>query len=481
MVGTDSVAEAAPDGYTVGVSVVGPLVDNKHPCKKMPCDRAGLTASFGEMTQSPEPRLRRDSGVVASLSWAFARRAERRDTPDGSPDSICQERWRQHRLSSDRKRSDRLGSGSRLGLELDVFWEEPRLERLLTRLASFSRLILFDKRGTGLSDRVSDMPSLEVRMDDVRAVMDAVGSERAALVRLFGGRRDVHPVRRHYPDRASALILGGAFARRTSAPDYPWAPAAEQQLAAIEQIEAGLGRVGRHRSSLAKLGDDARYRQWWARWLRSSASPAAATTLMRMNMEIDVRHVLPAVRVPTLILHSINDRLIDIGASRYMAAHIPGAKLVEMSGIDHIPWGSDSELIVDEIEEFLTGARRGAEPDRVLATVLFTDIVGATERASRVGDRNWHDLLDSHHALVRRELERFRGREIDTAGDGFLATFDGPARAVRCACSISEAVRGARPRDSRRPAHRRVRIDGRQTRRNRGHTGARVAAEANGR
>jgi len=362
---------------------------------------------------------------------------------------------------------------------LDVFWEEPRLERLLTRLASFSRLILFDKRGTGLSDRVADMPSLEVRMDDVRAVMDAVGSERAALFGYSEGGAMCILFAATYPDRASALILGGAFARRTSAPDYPWAPAAGQQLAAIEQIEADWGGSVGIEARSPSLADDARYRQWWARWLRSSASPAAATTLMRMNMEIDVRHVLPAVRVPTLILHSINDRLIDIGASRYMAAHIPGAKLVEMSGIDHIPWGSDSELIVDEIEEFLTGARRGAEPDRVLATVLFTDIVGATERASRVGDRNWHDLLDSHHALVRRELERFRGREIDTAGDGFLATFDGPARAVRCACSISEGVR-ALGLEIRAGLHTgECELMGDKLGGIAVHTGARVAAEAN--
>jgi pimeloyl-ACP methyl ester carboxylesterase len=362
---------------------------------------------------------------------------------------------------------------------LDVFWEEPRLERLLTRLASFSRLILFDKRGTGLSDRVTDMPSLEVRMDDVRAVMDAVGSERAALFGYSEAGAMCILFAATYPDRASALILGGSFARRTSAPDYPWAPAAEQQLAAIEQIEADWGGSVGIEARSPSLADDARYQQWWARWLRSSASPAAATTLMRMNMEIDVRHVLPAVRVPTLILHSINDRLIEIGASRYMAAHIPGAKLVEMRGIDHIPWGSDSELIVDEIEEFLTGARRGAEPDRVLATVLFTDIVGATERASRVGDRSWHDLLDSHHALVRRELERFRGREIDTAGDGFLATFDGPARAVRCACSISEAVRGL-GLEIRAGLHTgECELMGDKLGGIAVHTGARVAAEAN--
>jgi pimeloyl-ACP methyl ester carboxylesterase/class 3 adenylate cyclase len=324
---------------------------------------------------------------------------------------------------------------------IDVFWEEPRLARLLARLASFSRLILFDKRGTGLSDRVSDMPSLEVRMDDVRAVMDTVGSPRAALFGYSEGGAMCVLFAATYPDRASALILGGAFARRTTAPDYPWGPTAEQQLAFIDQMEHDWGGSVGIDARAPSLAHDERYRHWWARWLRSSASPAAAATLMRMNMEIDVRHVLPAVRVPTLVLHSINDRLIEIGAARYMAERIPGAKLIELPGIDHIPWGCDSDRIVDEIGEFLTGTRPGAEPDRVLATVLFTDIVGATEHAARVGDRSWHDLLDSHHALVRRELEHFRGREIDTAGDGFLATFDGPARAVRCACAISKGVR----------------------------------------
>jgi pimeloyl-ACP methyl ester carboxylesterase/class 3 adenylate cyclase len=324
---------------------------------------------------------------------------------------------------------------------IDVFWEEPRLARLLTRLASFSRLILFDKRGTGLSDRVSDMPSLEVRMDDVRAVMDTVGSQRAALFGYSEGGAMCVLFAATYPERASALIMGGGFARRTRAPGYPWGPTAEEQLAFIDQMERDWGGSVGIDARAPSLAHDERYRQWWARWLRSSASPAAAATLMRMNMEIDVRHVLPAVRVPTLVLHSVNDRLIEIGAARYMAERIPGAKLIELDGIDHIPWGCDSDRFVDEIAEFVTGTRPGAEPDRVLATVLFTDIVGATEHASRVGDRGWHDLLDSHHALVRRELEHFRGREIDTAGDGFLATFDGPARAVRCACAISKGVR----------------------------------------
>ena len=324
---------------------------------------------------------------------------------------------------------------------LDVFWEEPTLSRMLARLASFTRLILFDKRGTGLSDRVGDMPSLEVRMDDVRAVMDAVGSPRAALFGYSEGGAMCVLCAATYPQRVSALILGGAFARRTAAPDYPWGPSVEQHMAFAEQVERDWGGPVGIENRWPSLADDARYRQWWARWLRLSASPAAAAMLVRMNMEIDIRHVLPAVRVPTLVLHSVKDGVVPFGAGRYMAERIEGAKLVELQGIDHVPWGCDSERIVDEIEEFLTGARHADEPDRELATVLFTDIVGATERAAQLGDRRWHDLLDGHHALIRRELARFRGREIDTAGDGFLATFDGPARAVRCACSISDAVR----------------------------------------
>jgi pimeloyl-ACP methyl ester carboxylesterase len=324
---------------------------------------------------------------------------------------------------------------------LDVFWEEPTFARFLTRLASFSRLIMFDKRGTGLSDRVSDMPSLEVRMDDVRAVMDAVGSERAALFGYSEGGAMCALFAATYPERASALIMGGAFARRTVTPGYPWGATEERTLAFADEIERDWGGPVGIETRCPSLAHDERYRQWWARWLRASASPAAAARVVRMNMEIDIRHVLPAVRVPTLLLHSRNDRTIEFGASLYMAANIPGAKLIELNGIDHVPWGCDSEVIADEIEAFLTGTRPVAEPERQLATVMFTDIVGATEHAARVGDRRWHDLLDSHYQLVRRTLAHFRGREIDTAGDGFLASFDGPARGVRCACAISNEVR----------------------------------------
>lgn len=324
---------------------------------------------------------------------------------------------------------------------IDVCWEEPTFARFLTQLASFSRLILFDKRGTGLSDRVADMPSLEVRMDDVRAVMDAVGSEVAALFGFSEGGTMCALFAATYPGRTSALIMNGAFARRTWAPDYPWGQTEEQVQTFLDKIESEWGgpvKIDVHAPSMAQ---DARFRQWWARRLRASASPAAAAALMRMNAEIDIRQILPAIRVPTLILHSVNDRVTDIGAARYMAARIPGGKLVELDGTDHIPYGDNSEVILGEIEEFLTGVRHSPEYDRVLATVLFTDIVGSTDKATSLGDRRWSDLLDNHHALVRRELARFRGREIDTSGDGFLATFDGPARAVRCACAISDSVK----------------------------------------
>jgi pimeloyl-ACP methyl ester carboxylesterase len=324
---------------------------------------------------------------------------------------------------------------------IDIFWEEPALARFLTRLSSFSRLILFDKRGTGLSDRVADMPSLEQRMDDVRAVMDDVGSERAALFGYSEGGAMCALFAATYPNRTSALIMHAAFARRTWAPDHPWGRTLAQTEAYLEQMRREWGGAIGMDVRAPSMAQDESSRQWWARWLRSSASPGAAAVLVRMNAEIDIRPVLNAIRVPTLLLHSTNDRLIDIATSHYMAERIPGAKFIQLAGIDHIPWGDDAHVILDEIEEFLTGVRRGPEPDRVLATVLFTDIVGATEKAASLGDRRWRNLLDSHHALVRRELTQYRGREIDTAGDGFLAAFDGPARAVRCASAICESVR----------------------------------------
>ena len=324
---------------------------------------------------------------------------------------------------------------------IEIFWEEPAVVRFFTRLASFSRLILFDKRGTGLSDRVAEMPNLETRMDDVRAVLDTVGSERAALFGYSEGGVLCALFAATYPNRASALIMHGSYARLTAAPDYPWGLNEQERSAFVDQAVREWGAPIGIDMRAPSMATDERFRQWWARFLRLSASPAAFATLSHMNADMDIRQVLPAIRVPTLILHSVNDRNLDVRGSRYLAERIPGAKLVELSGPDHVPWLSDADIVVDEVEEFLTGARHAPEPERVLATVMFTDIVGASERAAGLGDRRWHDVLDSHHALIRRQLNHFRGREIDTAGDGFLATFDGPARAVRCASTISDGVR----------------------------------------
>jgi class 3 adenylate cyclase len=244
-----------------------------------------------------------------------------------------------------------------------------------------------------------------------------------------------------YPERTSSLVLIGSYARRLAADDYPWGAAPADYEAFLEDIEGNWGGPVGLEVRAPSVADDARFRTWWATYLRTSASPGAALALTRMNGLIDVRHALPTISAPTLILHRAGDRSLPIEGSRYLAKHIRGAKLVELSGDDHLPFVGDQDSILDEIEQFLTGVRRGPAADRVLATILFTDIVGSTEHAAVLGDRDWRDLLDRHHVLVRRELERWRGREVDTAGDGFLATFDGPARAIRCAFAVRDAVR----------------------------------------
>lgn len=324
---------------------------------------------------------------------------------------------------------------------LEYQWEEPCGARFFQRLASFSRLIRFDKRGTGLSDRVSEMPTLEQRMDDVRAVMDAVGSERAALFGYSEGGPMSILFSATHPQRTSSLTLFGSFARLAWAPDYLYGRSEEGVRAYLETLEREWGgpvAIERFAPSAAK---DERVRQWWATWLRLGASPGAAMATVRLAHEIDVRHVLPAIRVPTLILHRIDDQAVSIAHSRYMAERVPGAKLVELPGSDHIPWLGDQDALLDEVEELLTGTRPHATVDRVLATVLFTDIVGSTTLAAELGDRRWRDLLQSYYTLARREVARGRGREIDTAGDGLFASFDGPARAIRCAAAIVSAVR----------------------------------------
>jgi class 3 adenylate cyclase len=319
---------------------------------------------------------------------------------------------------------------------VEGWWEEPLCAGFFERLATFSRLLLFDKRGTGLSDRVAHVPTLEQRMADVRAVMEAAGSERAAVLGISEGGAMSALFAATYPERTSALVLYGTFAEFRS-----WVPTPQHLEHFLRAIDETWGTGQSLPHFAPSVAEDPRFRRWWARHERLGASPGAAMELMRMNSEIDVRHVLPAIHVPTLVLHRTGDVTVSVEAGRYQAAQIPGARYVELPGVDHLPFVGDREAILNEIEEFLTGVRPAPEPDRVLATVLFTDIVGSTERAARLGDRGWRDLLRAHHAVVRRELARFRGREIGTAGDGFLATFDGPARGIRCADAIRDAIR----------------------------------------
>src|SRR5262245_37683422 len=327
---------------------------------------------------------------------------------------------------------------------LDAFWGEPSYARFLRRLASFSRLVIFDKRGTGLSDRVpnTELPTLEERMDDVRAVLDAVGIHRAALLGHSEGGPMCLLFAATFPERTDALVLIGTYARRLVADDYPFGATPEQYQAFLDEIASGWGGPVGLAVRAPSLEHDQRFRAWWSEYLRSSASPSAALALTRMNGEIDVRAVFGTIGVPTLVIHRTGDRSLPVEGARYLADRIRDARLVELPGADHLPFVGDQDAILDEVEEFLTGVRRGAEVDRVLATVMFTDIVASTERAIELGDREWRDLLDRHHLLVRHELERWRGTEVDTAGDGFLATFDGPARAIRCACAVRDSVRG---------------------------------------
>ena len=326
---------------------------------------------------------------------------------------------------------------------IEMVWEEPTYARFLRRIASFSRLILFDKRGTGLSDRVSDdrLPTLEERVDDMRAVMDAAGSRSAVVFGNSEGGSMSVLFAATYPERTVALATFGIFAARVWSEEYPWAPRPPERDAWYDAIERHWGGPVDIDDLAPSRADDEAFQRWAAAFFRRSASPGAAVALARMNTLIDIRDVLPAVRVPTLVMHRVGDRDADVDEARYIASRIPGAKLVVLPGEDHLVWSQAPDDVVDELEEFVTGTRPAPEPDRVLATVLFTDIVGSTERAAAEGDRRWRDLLAAHHAAVRRELERFRGREVNTSGDGFLAVFDGPARAVRCAVAIGRAVR----------------------------------------
>ena len=323
---------------------------------------------------------------------------------------------------------------------IEVFWEEPSYARFLNRLASFSRLMLFDKRGTGLSDRVTDTPTLEERMDDVRAVMDAVGSEKAALLGYSEGGPMCVLFSTTYPERTISIIMIGSYARRLWAPDYPDGADPDRYEVYLESIEREWGGPVGIDTRAPTLEHDERFRAWWARMLRQGATPATAQALTRMNSEIDVRNILPSIRVPTLILHATGDRTLPISGSRYMAERIPNAKFVELPTKDHLPWVGCPDMVVSEVEEFLTGVRHTPEIDRIVCTIMFTDIVESTRLAAEMGDLRWRDLLEAHHAAVRRELSVYRGKEIKTTGDGFHATFDGPARAIQCASAVLNAV-----------------------------------------
>jgi class 3 adenylate cyclase len=320
---------------------------------------------------------------------------------------------------------------------LDLLWENPLQTHFMRRLGSFARVILFDRRGVGISDPTDGAPTLEERMDDVRAVMDAAGSERAALLGMSEGGTMCMLFAATYPERVSALVLWGAMARSTADDDYPWAPPREAVVEANNELIAPLWGQGATLDIFSpSLADNPSAREFQARYERQAASPMRFSQLLKAFLEIDVRDVLPLIHTPTAVMHRRGDRAVNVHAARWLAEQIEGSRYVELEGEDHFPWVGDSESALAAIEEFLTGVRPGPPPERVLATVLFTDIVDSTRMATELGDRRWRALLGQHQELVREQLRRFEGREVNTTGDGFLATFDGPTRAVECARAI---------------------------------------------
>lgn len=332
---------------------------------------------------------------------------------------------------------------------IELGWTMPGRGDFLRGLASFARVIQFDKRGTGLSDRTGDLHTLETRMDDVRAVMDAARSERAALFGVDTGGSMSLVFAATYPERTTALILYGARARTLWAPDHPWGQTEQEYLQQVDEVERAWGDAP-YAAEVMRLyapSLDEAASVAWASYMRQSASPGAIAAFERMNMLNDVRAVLPAVHTPTLVVHRVGDKVVDVGAGRFLAEHIQGARFAELTGDDHSPFTGDSTELLAQVEGFLGEVWREhdrADPgtDRVLATVLFTDIVGSTAKAAELGDAGWRELLTEHHSAIRKQLARFGGTEIDTAGDGFFASFDGPARAIRCAAAIIESVRG---------------------------------------
>lgn len=326
---------------------------------------------------------------------------------------------------------------------LEYFWKHYLFASFLNRLSSFSRLILFDKRGTGLSDRVpvNELPTLEQRMEDLHAVMDAVGSKRAVLIGVSEGGPMCSLFAATYPERTTALVMIGTYAKRVRDDDYPWGPTEEQRTDFFELLQRDWGKAVGLEERAPTMVNDPEFRDWWATYLRMGASPGAAVALTRMNAEIDVRSVLPSIRVPTLVIHREGDLCLKAEEGRYVASQIPGSKYVELPGIDHLPFVGDQEAVLDEIERFVAGAHYAGDHDRVLATVLNVRIADFAGEAVKRSESEWRQLLETSRSVVRQELEKFRGREVSYDRNGILATFDGPARAIRCATAIVAAAR----------------------------------------
>jgi class 3 adenylate cyclase len=341
---------------------------------------------------------------------------------EGPPDLLLLDQWFSH---------------------MEAQWDVPPLAAFRERLASFGRLIMFDKRGSGLSDPIptSALPTVEEWMDDVPAVLDAVGSEKAALITNIGGGIMATTYAAAHPERLSSLILVDCFARFVVAPDFPIGAPSEEVGRTLEAADASMGTGLMIDLFAPSVANDDRLRRAWSRYERQASSPGSTIAVVRLIYQSDVRDVLPAIRVPTLVIHRADARGFGVEHGRYLARHIPAAKYVELPGIDNLIWAGDQDAIIDEIQDFVTGVRPLPAQHRVLATVLFTDIVGSTRLAAEMGDGRWHALLDEHFSVARRQLDRFGGREVKTVGDGILATFDGPARAVRCAAAIRDGVK----------------------------------------
>jgi len=318
--------------------------------------------------------------------------------------------------------------------------EFPPIQRAIERLTRFARVISFDKPGTGLSDPVEGVPTLEERMEDLTSVLDAVGVERAALFGTSEGAPMSALFAATHVDRVIALVMYGSYAKGSWAEDYPWGPKRDQTAAGAELIEDGWGQGFSLEVFAPSFAEDPKLVGWWARYERQAASPAMAKAISRLATEVDIREILPAIRVPTLVVHRKGDIAVPVEGARYIAERIPGARLVELDGCDHFPYAGDVDSMIDEVESFLTGARPVRPVDRRLLTVLFTDIVGSTARAAELGDRRWRGLLERHDELARKEIDHQGGRAVKATGDGFLATFDGPARAIECARALNPAA-----------------------------------------